>query len=116
MSEQRQHPRFKASVPIELHSPLSEAPLHCTTSDISLGGCYIESMYTFPVGTPVDLQLYLEDTLLIAAKVVTCYPQVGNGIEFEKILPEDREQLRDFLDALARKELEVKPEAEAHKE
>lgn len=109
--ERRKHPRFKVSLPVELHSPFSDAPLHCTTSDISLGGCYIENMYTFPVGTPLEIKLYLEDTLLIVGKVVTCYPQVGNGIQFEKILPEDREQLRTFLDEVAKKEL-----AEAHKE
>jgi hypothetical protein len=108
---QRKHPRFKVSVPVEVHSPFCDAPLRCTTSDICLGGCYIESMYTYPVDTPLDLKLFLEDTLLIAAKVVTSHPQVGNGIEFEKILPEDREQLRAFLDEVAKKEL-----AETHRE
>jgi len=103
--ERRKHPRFKVSVPLEVQSPFSDAPLRCITADISLGGCYIENMYTYPVGTPLELKLYLEDTLLIIAKVVTSHPQVGNGIEFEKILPEDREQLRAFLDEVARKEL-----------
>ena len=107
--ERRKHPRFKASVPVEIHSPFSDTPLHCTTSDISLGGCYVENMYTYPVGTPLELKLYVnDDTLLIVAKVVTCYPQVGNGIDFEKILPEDEAQLRAFLDDVARKELAEK--------
>jgi hypothetical protein len=30
---------------------------------------------------------------------VTCDPHVGNGIEFSKILPEDEEQLRHYLEA-----------------
>jgi len=116
-AERRKHPRFKVSVPVEAHAPLSDAPLRCATSDISLDGCYIESMYTYPVGTPLDLKLYVnDDTLLIVAKVVTCYPQVGNGIEFEKILPEDREQLRAFLDDVAKKQLAEKELAEAQKE
>jgi len=106
--ERRKHPRFKVSVPVEVRAQFSDAPLHCTTADISLGGCYIENMYTYPVGTPLELKLQLEDTLLILAKVVTRYPQVGNGIQFEKILPEDEAQLRAFLDAVAKKELAEK--------
>jgi len=51
MIERRKHPRFKINVPVEIHSENSNAPLHCATSDLSLDGCYIESMYPFPAGT-----------------------------------------------------------------
>lgn len=109
--ERRKHPRFKVSVPVEVRAEGSDFPIHCVTSDISLGGCYVESMYPFPVGTCLELKLYIEDTLLIFAKVVTSYPQVGNGMQFTKILPEDEAQIRAFLESVAKKEL-----AEAHKE
>jgi hypothetical protein len=102
--ERRKHPRFTASLPVEVHCEGSDTPLRCTTSDISLGGCYIESLYPFPVGTILDLKLQLEGTLLIQAKVVTCYPQVGNGIQFVKILREDLEELSAFLDSLAKQQ------------
>ena len=102
--EHRQYPRFPARVSVEIHSDESEAPLRCSTSDISLGGCYIESMYPFPVGTSLELKLHLEETLLLMGKVVTCYPQVGNGIQFTRILPEDHELLSKFLDAVAKQE------------
>jgi len=104
--ERRKHPRFTVSVPVEVHAEGSEAPVRCATSDLSLGGCYIESLYPFPVGTCVELKLFLEGTLLILAKVVTCYPQVGNGIQFVKILPEDRDELSAFLDSLAKQKEE----------
>jgi hypothetical protein len=45
----------------------------------------------------LDLQLSIETIVLIAATVVTCDPQVGNGIRFNRILPEDREALQAFL-------------------
>jgi len=93
------------SVPVEVHAEGSDTPIRCATSDISLGGCYIESLYPFPIGTHLELKLQLEDTLLILAKVVTCYPQVGNGIQFERILPEDLDALRAFLDAVAKQQL-----------
>jgi len=99
--QRRRHPRFTVSVPVEIHAEGSETPVHCVTSDLSLDGCYVESMFPFPVGTSLELRLQLEDTLLILARVVTSYPQVGNGIEFLRILPEDQEQLRVFLESVA---------------
>jgi len=110
MIERRKHPRFKVSVPVEVHAEGSTAPLHCATSDLSLGGCYIESMYPLPAGTCLDLKLEAGDTLLISAKVVTCDPQFGNGIQFLRMLTEDRATLSKFLDQVAKQDL-----ANAHK-
>jgi len=105
MIERRKNPRFKISVPVEIHTEGSTAPVHCATSDLSLGGCYIESMYPFPVGTCLDLRLDVSGTLLIAARVVTCDPQFGNGIQFIRMLPEDRAILIKFLEGVAKQDL-----------
>ncbi len=104
--ERREHPRFKVSVPVEISPEDGGAPVHCSTSDLSLGGCYVESLFPFPAGTRLELKLQLEDTLLIMGHAVTCDPQVGNGIHFDKMLPEDFEQMRDFL-----KSVELQAEA-----
>jgi hypothetical protein len=105
MIERRKHPRFKVAVPVEVHAEGSAAPLHCATSDLSLDGCYIESMYPFPAGTCLELKLDASDKILITAKVVTCDPQFGNGIQFIRMLDADRETLRKFLDHLAHQDL-----------
>jgi len=105
MIERRKHPRFKLNVPVEVHAEGSTAPLHCATSDLSLGGCYIESMYPFPAGTHLELKLEAGDTLLISAKVVTSDPQFGNGIHFERMLPEDEVTLAKFLEKSGHMEL-----------
>jgi len=99
-TDRRSHPRFKISVPLEIYGEDSEIPARCATSDLSLSGCYIETMFPYRIGTRLHLKLQLEDTLLIQAAVVTSDPQVGNGIRFEKMLPEDLEQLRVFLDSV----------------
>ncbi|HTA50666.1 MAG TPA: PilZ domain-containing protein, partial [Verrucomicrobiae bacterium] len=67
------------------------------TSDLSEAGCYIETMFPFPVGTSLEMSLQLDGTLLAVGTVVTCDPQVGNGIEFARMLPEDLEELRAFV-------------------
>ena len=102
--DRRAHPRFKLSVPVEIFLEGNESPLRGATSDISLDGCYIESVFPFAVGTQLELKLQLEGTLLVLATVVTSDPQVGNGIQFTRMLPEDIEELRAYLDAAAAKE------------
>lgn len=98
MIERRKSQRFKVSVPVEIHTETNSAPLRCSTSDLSLNGCYIESMYPFPVGTSLDLKLEASGTLVISARVITCDPQFGNGIAFVRMLPEDEVTLGKFLD------------------
>jgi len=97
--ERRVYPRVKVKVPVELFAPDSDVPQRGATSDISEAGCYIETMFPFPVGTTLEMSLQLEGTLLAVGRVVTCDPQVGNGIEFARMLPEDLEELRAFVNA-----------------
>jgi len=96
--ERRDHARIKIKVPVELHFENNDTPYRCATADLSLLGCYIETMFPFPVDTPVELKLEANNTLLILGRIVTSDPQVGNGIQFVKMLPEDIEELRLFLE------------------
>jgi c-di-GMP-binding flagellar brake protein YcgR len=98
--ERRDHARIKVKIPVELHFEDNDTPFRCATADISLQGCYIETMFPFPVDTPVEIKLDANTTLLMLGKIVTSDPQVGNGIQFTKMLPEDIEELRAFLDAI----------------
>jgi c-di-GMP-binding flagellar brake protein YcgR len=97
--ERRQHPRVKVSVPVEIHVEGAASPIRGATSDLSVSGCYIETMFPFAVGTGLDLKIQLESTLPIDATVVTCDPQVGNGMRFTRMLPEDRKALEAFVEA-----------------
>ena|SRR5277367_2366 len=105
-NERRQSTRFKVNVPFELYLEGNETPFRGATADLSLRGCYIESIFPFPIGTEVELKFSLDSTLLAAGTVVTSDPQVGNGIHFTRMLPEDVEQLTAFLDAREKDALE----------
>jgi len=104
--ERREHERIKVKVPIELHFEDNDTPYRCATADLSLFGCYVETMFPFPVDTSVELKMEANATLLILGKIVTCDPQVGNGIQFTKMLPEDVEELRAFLEAIQKEAAE----------
>jgi c-di-GMP-binding flagellar brake protein YcgR len=101
--ERRHSSRLKLKVPVEIHVEGASAPLRGATSDISMLGCYIESMYPFPVGTQLELKLDITSTLLVLGEVITSDPQVGNGIKFVRMLPEDIAELRVFLESAEKK-------------
>ena len=97
--ELRRALRIKVKAPVELHVPGNDVPLRCATSDLSETGCYIESIFPFPVATVFEMSLEINGTILAVGTVVTRDPQVGNGIKFTKMLPEDQEQLRNYVEA-----------------
>jgi c-di-GMP-binding flagellar brake protein YcgR len=99
--EKRQSPRVKVHAPVQIRSDTGNAPILGQTADLSLGGVYIEMLFTLEVGTQLDISLQIgESTVLAAGEVVTCDRTVGNGIRFVRMLPEDRQELYDFLQAL----------------
>jgi len=98
-NERREYERLKLKVPIELYMEGSAFPIRGATADLSLGGCYVETIFPLPSGTELELKLQLEGTLLIRAIVATSDPQVGNGIRFTRMLAEDVEELRAYLEA-----------------
>jgi hypothetical protein len=60
--------------------------MRTTTDEISLSGCYIETMFTMDVATKLIVTLSIcGDTVHAEGVVVTKYPQVGNGIDFTQM-------------------------------
>jgi c-di-GMP-binding flagellar brake protein YcgR len=109
----RDHSRIKVSVPVEIKTDASASPIRGATADLSLTGCYIETIYPFPVGTNLDLQLSIETViLLVVATVVTCDPQVGNGIRFSRMLDEDKKVLDVFLEAVQQEQEHAQEQAQ----
>lgn len=95
--DRRQHQRFKIRAPIEFH-PEGSTTLRTATADLSLGGCYLEMMFTFPIGTVLELALQVGQTVRSKAVVVTRELQVGNGIQFIDLAPVDRNAILKYMD------------------
>jgi len=97
----RQHPRFKATLPVELRALGQPVPLRAQTEDISLGGLYVEMMLTQEVSTELKITLWIGETKIQAKGVVVSnHPAFGNGIKFTEIADEDKQGLKRFLDTL----------------
>lgn len=98
--ERRAHQRIKAVIPAELRPDGSEAALRVQTADLSLGGCYVNMIFTLEVGRMVELTLSLKShDLKMRGVVVSRHPRRGNGIMFLEIAREDRIRLQNFLKA-----------------
>jgi c-di-GMP-binding flagellar brake protein YcgR len=98
--ERRRHLRLKVAVEVRLHvGKQATPPLKAQTADISLGGCYVEMMFTLEVGTKVYLTIFLSDAAKVNVEgvVVTRDMQVGNGVQFTAMSTEDNARLRHFL-------------------
>jgi c-di-GMP-binding flagellar brake protein YcgR len=95
--ERRRYPRIRAKVPIELICS-GAAPMRTSTDEISVCGCYVETMFTMDVGTKLTIKLSISgETLNLSGAVVTKYPQVGNGIDFTQMHPDDSRKLGEFI-------------------
>jgi hypothetical protein len=111
--ERRKHPRAKVAIPIEFKPEGAAVASHAETADLSLAGCYVEMSFTLPVGSKLDLVLWVNEARLATkAVVVTHHPQFGNGIEFSQISQEDQAKLEQFLKTRETPS-EEKPEAKA---
>jgi c-di-GMP-binding flagellar brake protein YcgR len=111
--ERRKFPRAKIAVPIEFKPEGASVASRAETADLSLVGCYVEMSFTLPVGSKLELALWVEDQrLAMSGIVVTHHPQFGNGIEFQNMSQEDQAKITQFLKACETRS-EEKPEAGA---
>ena len=58
--ERRKYPRVNVRVPVELSVEDSDTLIRGATSDLSLTGCYIESIFPLPIGTNLELKLQVD--------------------------------------------------------
>jgi hypothetical protein len=66
--------------------PDSGARIEAHTSDICLGGCYVDTMNGFPIGTIVELRLTKDSkSFHSVAKVVCSQAGVGMGLSFSAV-------------------------------
>jgi c-di-GMP-binding flagellar brake protein YcgR len=85
-------------LPPEESEPVSE----CKLTDLSLGGCYVETESPFPERSGIVLCLQAEDMQVQAEGLVrVMHPGRGMGIEFASRTAEQREQVGKFLEFLS---------------
>jgi PilZ domain len=98
----RRHSRYSCVGSAALSTPTSDVLTTVKLSDISLSGCYIETMSPLSIDRPVSLTALINDCRCMVEGVVrTCHPGMGNGIAFTKIEPHDWEKLAKLINNLS---------------
>ena len=98
-SEERRCAKRTAFVaPVELIDVRSGSRIKARIADLSLHGCYVDTLNPLPVGSAVRLQIQKDDeTFDVLAKVSSQHQGSGMGLEFRDTAPEQRAMLRSWL-------------------
>ena len=109
--ERRAHPRYPFTASAEAMDVRSGTRLNARISDISRGGCYVDSISPFAVGTEVKIRITKDANSFISqGKVVYSTTGMGMGLKFTVIEPDQRWMLEKWLAEL-RGEPSLEPES-----
>ena len=87
--ERRRTPRSAFTAAVVVVEPKSGTRIDAHTSDLSIGGCYVDTMSPFPQGTDVQLRLTTrEKSFNTKARVTYSLIGVGMGLGFTAVGPE----------------------------
>ena len=112
--ERRRTPRSAFTAAVVIVEPKSGARIDAHTSDLSIGGCYVDTMSPFPQGTDVQLRLTThEKSFNTKARVTYSLIGVGMGLGFTAVGPEQLSILEEWFAELRG---ELQPELLADQE
>ena len=97
-AERRCSKRTPFVAPVEMIDARSGSRIKARVADLSLHGCYVDTLNPLPVGSGVRLQIQkANETLELLANVSSQHPGSGMGLEFNEITPEQRVSLKNWL-------------------
>jgi diguanylate cyclase (GGDEF)-like protein len=97
--DRRSHPRMKCRVTIEMHTETGGTPLFANLTDVSLGGCYIETSTILAAGSKIKVGFSMDDASLSAEGVVARLdPGSGLAVQFRELNREGRERMLKILE------------------
>src|SRR5882672_12731090 len=77
-------------------------PNRCTLSDVSTGGCYVETQSPFPSHTVLDIVVRTHDMKLrVRGTVQVVHPGFGMGVQFSLNTADERQQVKQLIAAQA---------------
>jgi hypothetical protein len=102
-SERRRAPRYPIIADAEITEIASETKLSARTSDLSVGGCFLDMMNPSPEGTEIAVRISRGDTTFTArGRVVFLFPNMGMGVMFTSVPASQQAVLEKWLEELSR--------------
>ena len=110
--ERRRHARYPFTATVEAMEPKSQTRIQGRTSDLSRGGCYVDTISSFPAGSVVKIHLTKEMRSFEAqAEVVYSLVGMGMGVKFTDADPEQLWTVEKWVGELSG-ELPPEPESQ----
>jgi PilZ domain len=100
--DRRTCPRYPFTAEAEALDAQSRARMSARTSDISLGGCYVDTFCPFPRKSDVKIRI-LRDGEFLEAQATVVYSKIGMGMGlcFTTLTPEHRAILDKWIAELS---------------
>lgn len=96
--ERRQQARHSCSIGAEVYRAGTHIQQRCVLTDISEGGCYVQTTEPLPPGTAVEIVLRTEDQKLrLYGKVQSMHRGMGMGIHINLRSVEQMQQLQQLI-------------------
>src|SRR4051812_1089959 len=97
--DRRAHPRMKCRVTIEVTTETATVPLFANLTDVSMGGCFVETSTILGPGSKIKLNFSMDDPSLSAEGFVTRLdPGSGVAVQFREMNREARERMFRILE------------------
>ena len=98
LPERRRATRFPFTAAAEVRDLRSQASVMGRCSDLSIGGCYVDTLSPFAVGSIVKVNIERELHELEALAFVSyAHPSMGMGLSFTEVRPEHQAVLRSWI-------------------
>lgn len=100
-AERRKVTRYPFTAAAKVIETRSQASVSGRVSDLSLGGCYVDSVSPLPEGSDVSIHIEYQGLAFEAvAKVVYALASMGMGVAFTEISPDQMITLRKWISDL----------------
>jgi hypothetical protein len=101
-SERRRAPRYPFIAEAEVTETSSDTKLVAKTSDLSIGGCFLDMLNPSPQDTAVRVRISHENTTFTAlGSVVFVLPNMGMGVVFTRVEHDQQAILQKWIASLS---------------
>lgn len=97
-SERRRFPRYRFVADTEITEVASNTRLGGRSSDLSLGGCFLDMVNPLPEGTEIRVTVhYASASFTALGRVAFAFPNAGMGVVFTNVGDDQLTVLRKWL-------------------
>ena len=104
-SERRRSARYQFIADTEITEIASNKRLGGRSSDVSMGGCFLDMLNPSPEGTEILVRIsHANSTFTALGRVVFLFPNMGMGVMFTSVDANQQAVLQKWLEELGRSE------------